>query len=162
MQIRETANDSLEGINYDFEVIDNPSLLHEKIIELNLKKNKSRLLAGYCWKWISKKNPNLKDIVIGDYKATWNLNSHGQSWIIHPDSVSEVGCIHTSQGLELDYVGVIIGPDLIVRDDKIITDVTKRASSDQSVKGIKNRLKENPEEAKRKQILLSKTPIEHS
>ncbi len=156
LQIRETANDSLEGINYDFEVIDNPSLLHEKIIELNLKKNKSRLLAGYCWKWISKKNPNLKDIVIGDYKATWNLNSHGQSWIIHPDSVSEVGCIHTSQGLELDYVGVIIGPDLIVRDDKIITDVTKRASSDQSVKGIKNRLKENPEEAKKEADIIIK------
>ena len=129
LQIRETANDSLEGINYDFEVIDNPSLLHEKIIELNLKKNKSRLLAGYCWKWISKKNPNLKDIVIGDYKATWNLNSHGQSWIIHPDSVSEVGCIHTSQGLELDYVGVIIGPDLIVRDDKIITETPTNISS---------------------------------
>src|SRR3989344_2217205 len=148
LQIKETANESLEGINYDFQVMDNPSLLHKKIIELNKGKNKSRLLAGYCWKWISKKNSELKDIVIGDYKATWNLNSHGQSWIIHPDSVSEVGCIHTSQGLELDYVGVIIGSDMIVRDGKIVTDVTKRASSDQSVKGIKNRLKENPKEAK--------------
>ncbi|MDO8577062.1 MAG: DUF2075 domain-containing protein [Candidatus Daviesbacteria bacterium] len=149
LQIRETANDSLEDINYDFEVIDNPSLLHKKIIELNQEKNKSRLLAGYCWKWISKKNPNLKDIVIGDYKATWNLNSQGQSWIIHPDSVSEVGCIHTSQGLELDYVGVIIGLDMVVRNGKIVTDPTKRANSDLSFKGINNRLKENPEESKK-------------
>ncbi len=156
LQIRETANESLEGINYDFKVVDNPSILHKKIIDLNQKNNKSRLLAGYCWKWISKKNTNLKDIVIGDYKATWNLNSHGQSWIIHPDSVSEVGCIHTSQGLELDYVGVIIGPDMIVRDGKIITDVTKRATSDQSVKGIKNRLKENPEEAKQAADMIIK------
>lgn len=148
LQIKETANESLENINYDFQVIDSPLALHKKITDLNRENNKSRMLAGYCWNWISKKNPLLKDIIIGEYKATWNLNSHGQSWIIHPDSVSEVGCIHTSQGLELDYVGVIIGPDMIVRNGKIITDAMKRASSDQSVKGIRNRLKENPEEAK--------------
>jgi len=148
LQIRETANDSLEDMNYDFQVIDNPAHLHQNIIELNKENNKSRLVAGYCWKWISKKNPSLKDIVIGDYKATWNLNSHGQSWIIHPDSVSEVGCIHTAQGLELDYVGVIIGPDLVIRDGKVVTDATKRAISDLSFKGIKNRLRENPEESK--------------
>ncbi len=149
LQIKETANESLEDINYDFKVIDNPSDLHKKIIELNKENNKSRVLAGYCWNWVSKKNPNLKDIVIGEYKATWNLNSQGQSWIIHPDSVSEVGCIHTSQGLDLDYVGVIIGPDMIVRNGKIVTDATKRASTDQSVKGIRNSLKERPEEAKK-------------
>ena len=149
LQIKETANESLEGINYDFKIMDNPAVLHEKIIELNKENNKSRVLAGYCWNWISKKNPKINDIVIGEYKATWNLNSQGQSWIIHPDSVSEVGCIHTSQGLELDYVGVIIGPDMIVRNGKIVTDATKRASTDQSVKGIRNRLKENPEEAKK-------------
>ncbi|MFH1407941.1 MAG: DUF2075 domain-containing protein [Patescibacteria group bacterium] len=148
LQIRKTANESLEDINYDFKVMDNPSVLHKKIIDLNKKNNKSRLLAGYCWKWISKKNTEFKDIIIGDYKATWNLNSHGQAWIIHPGSVSEVGCIHTSQGLELDYVGVIIGPDMIVRNGKIITDATKRASSDHSFKGIKNRLKENPDESR--------------
>ncbi|MDO8639374.1 MAG: DUF2075 domain-containing protein [bacterium] len=149
LQLRETANESLAGINYDFQVIDNPSDLHKKIIDLNQENNKARVLAGYCWKWISKKNSELKDIVIGDYKATWNLNSHGQSWIIHPDSVSEIGCIHTSQGLELDYVGVIIGPDMVVRNGKIVTDATKRANTDLSFKGIKNKLKENPEEAKK-------------
>ncbi|MDO8658293.1 MAG: DUF2075 domain-containing protein [Candidatus Levybacteria bacterium] len=156
LQIRETANESLEDINYDFKVMENPSILHQKIIDLNQENNKSRLLAGYCWKWISKKNPELKDIVIGDYKATWNLDSQGQAWIIHPDSVSEVGCIHTSQGLELDYVGVIIGPDMVVRKGKIITDATKRASSDQSFKGIKNKLKENPEESKKMADMIIK------
>ena len=149
LQIKETANETLEGMNYDFEVIDKPSVLHQKIKDLNKENNKARLLAGYCWRWISKNSPEVKDIVIGDYKATWNLNSQGQSWIVHPDSVTEVGCIHTSQGLELDYVGVIIGPDMVVRNGKIITDATKRATSDQSVKGIKNRLKEKPEETKK-------------
>ena len=148
LQIRQTANDTLEDINYDFQIMDNPTLLHQVIIKVNVTNNKSRMLAGYCWKWVSKTKPELKDIIIGDYEATWNLNSHGQAWIIHPDSVREVGCIHTCQGLELDYAGVIIGPDLVVRDGKIITDATKRAGSDKSVFGYKKMLTENPEQAK--------------
>jgi len=148
LQIRPTATDTLREINYDFRVVDSPALIHMEITEKNLINNKSRIVAGYCWKWISKKNPSLKDIVIGDYAATWNLSLHGQSWIIHPDSVKEVGCIHTCQGLELDYVGVIIGPDLVVRDGKIITDATKRANTDQSLKGLKSMMKVDPEKAK--------------
>lgn len=148
LQIRHTANESLEGINYDFAVFDGPAIIHREIISKNLANNKSRMVAGYCWNWISKNNPELKDIVIGDYSATWNLSLHGQAWIIHPDSVREVGCIHTCQGLELDYVGVIIGPDLIVRNGEVITDATKRASTDQSLKGINKLRKANYEEAK--------------
>jgi uncharacterized protein len=148
LQIRPTANNTLEEVNYDFQVIDNPSSVHEKIIQKNEFNNKSRILAGYCWKWVSKTQPELKDIVIGDYTARWNLNEHGQAWIVHKNSVNEVGCIHTCQGLELDYAGVIIGPDLIVRDGKIITDASKRASTDKSIFGYKKMLKENPEIAK--------------
>lgn len=140
LQIRATANETLEGVNYDFKVIDSPQELHDKIIELNKKNNKSRLVAGYCWKWSNKKNEVIEDIVIGDYAAAWNLLSHGQAWLVHPESVTEVGCIHTCQGLELDYVGVIIGSDMIVRNGKVITDVTKRATTDQSVKGMKRML----------------------
>ncbi|MEO6513125.1 MAG: DUF2075 domain-containing protein [Candidatus Saccharimonadales bacterium] len=147
LQIHDTANETLEGIDYDFNVVDSPTELHNLIIEKNMSKNKARLLAGYCWKWISKKQPTLRDIVIGDYEATWNLNEDGQGWIAKPNSVSEVGCIHTSQGLELDYVGVIIGPDLVVRNGKVITDVTERASTDRSVAGWKKLMKEKPDEA---------------
>lgn len=147
LQIRETANESLEDIEYDFQVLDNPQEVHNQIILKN-ENNKSRIVAGYCWNWISKKNPELKDIIIGDYSASWNLNSHGQAWIVHPDSVKEVGCIHTCQGLELDYVGVIIGPDLIVRNGQVITDATKRAATDQSLKGLKAKMKTDPEGAK--------------
>lgn len=143
LQIEETANETLEGINYDFKVFNNPSLLHSEIINLNKKNNKSRVVAGYCWEWVSKKNPNLKDIVLNNYSAKWNLTEHGQAFLIHPDSVTEVGCIHTCQGLELDYVGVIIGPDLIVRNGKVLTDGTKRASTDRSLRGITSDLREN-------------------
>jgi DUF2075 family protein len=145
LQIRETANKTLEDIDYDFKVFDNPKELYETIVEKNKPKNKARLVAGYCWKWISKKHPELKDIVIDDFKATWNLNSHGQSWIIHPESVSEVGCIHTSQGLEVDYIGVIIGPDLIVRNGEVVTQPEERASTDKSIHGWKKLMKEDPQ-----------------
>ena len=91
----------------------------------------------------------LYDIEIENYCARWNLDKDGQAWIIQPNSVSEVGCIHTCQGLEVDYVGVIIGPDLIVRDGKVITVPEERASSDKSVSGWKKRMKENPEETKK-------------
>jgi hypothetical protein len=144
LQIRETANDKLNANDYDFRIVDSPAELHNIICEKNKEKNKARLVAGYCWKWISKRNPHLKDIVIGDYKATWNLDSDGQAWIIKPDSVSEVGCIHTCQGLELDYVGVIVGNDLIVRNGKIITQPQERASTDKSIHGWKSLLREKP------------------
>lgn len=148
LQIRDTANDTLEGINYDFRVFDNLSDLYKEIVRKNKLNNKSRLVAGYCWNWVSKKNLNLDDFVIGDFTAKWNLSEHGQSWIIRENSVEQIGCIHTCQGLELDYVGVIIGPDLIVRDNKVITDFHKRASTDQSLKGLKTIEKNNFGKAK--------------
>ncbi len=148
LDIKSTANDTLGGIDYDFKVIDSPKKLHEQIIKNNKTNNKSRMVAGYCWKWISKKHPELKDIVIGDYKATWNLDKHGQAFIIHPESVSEVGCIHTCQGLELDYVGVIIGPDFVVRDGVVFTLPEERASTDKSIFGWKKLMREDPGYAK--------------
>jgi uncharacterized protein len=144
LQIRETANTMFDTSDYDFKIIDTPQELHA-IIKKKNSANKARVVAGYCWNWISQKNPLLKDIVIGNYKATWNLNDDGQAWIIKPDSVEEVGCIHTCQGLEVDYVGVIVGPDLIVRNGKVLTKPEKRASSDRSIFGWKKLFKTDPD-----------------
>lgn len=144
LQIRETANEILETSDYDFRIVDSPAELHELIRYKNKAKNKARLVAGYCWKWISKKNPLFKDIVIGNYKATWNLDSDGQTWIIKPDSVNEVGCIHTCQGLEVDFIGVIVGPDLVIRNGTVITLPGERASTDKSIHGWKALYKEDP------------------
>lgn len=145
LQIRRTANDTIDTNDYDFRIVDSPTELHDLIRVRNTEKNKARMVAGYCWKWVSKKQPVLKDIVIGDFSATWNLDSDGQAWIIKPDSVSEVGCIHTSQGLEVDYIGVIVGPDLIVRNGKVITQPGERASTDRSIHGWKKLQKTSPE-----------------
>ena len=120
--------------------------------------NKARLVAGYCWDWVSKKSKTLNDIIIPEHNFAmrWNLASDGNLWIISPESVNEIGCIHTCQGLELDYVGVIIGDDLIVRDGKIITNPDKRAKTDASLKGYKKLYRENPEEAEKKADLIIK------
>ena len=70
--------------------------------------------------------------------------------MIQPDSDKQVGCIHTCQGLELDYVGVIIGPDLIVRDGELATNPSARAKTDTSLNGYKKELKVNPVRAAKK------------
>lgn len=145
LQIRETANETLDTREYDFRIVDSPAELHDLIRAKNKRNNKARMVAGYCWDWISKKKPLLKDIVINDYKATWNLETDGQAWIIKPDSVNEVGCIHTCQGLEVDYIGVIIGPDLIVRDGRVLTQPTERSKMDKSIQGWKKLVKDDPE-----------------
>lgn len=150
LDIRETANTTLDTDEYDFRVFDNPAELHSLVELKNRANNRSRVVAGYCWKWPSKKNAQAWDIELPefDYRRRWNLDKDGSLWIVTPGSVEQVGCIHTCQGLELDYVGVIIGPDLVYRDGHIVTDATKRASSDQSVKGLKAMLKAEPAAAR--------------
>jgi DUF2075 family protein len=152
LQIRETANDSFQSadFNYDFRVVDSPSELRDLIFEKNKINNKARLVAGYCWDWKSQKNPGAYDIVIPefDFQMRWNLKSYGSTWIIDPNSVNEVGCIHTCQGLEVDYIGVIIGPDLIYRDGQVLVDPAKRSKDDKSIFGYKKLLSDRPEYAK--------------
>ena len=150
LDIRKTANFDGFDDEYDFKIFDNPNDLRDAIFEKNKTNNKARLVAGYCWDWPKneRNNPDYHDIQIPayDFKMGWNFE-RTDSWAIDPESVNEVGCIHTSQGLEFDYVGVIIGNDMRYENGKIVTDFTERAKTDQSMKGIKKLYKENPEEA---------------
>ena len=131
---------------FDFKIVDSPTELHELVKEKNKINNKSRVVAGYCWEWVSRKDKNKSDIKFPEFsfEADWNLTAHGSKWIIHEESVKEVGCIHTCQGLELDYVGVIIGPDLVVSNGELITDPAARAKSDKSLNGYKKALDIDP------------------
>ena len=131
---------------FDFKIVDSPTELHELVKEKNKINNKSRVVAGYCWEWVSRKDKNKSDIKFPEFsfEADWNLTAHGSKWIIHEESVKEVGCIHTCQGLELDYVGVIIGPDLVVAKGELITDPAARAKSDKSLNGYKKALDIDP------------------
>jgi DUF2075 family protein len=150
LQIRGTAHNDLTNINYDFKVFDSPSELRDLIFEKNKEKNSARMVAGYCWDWKSQKDTKAKDIIFDEYKfgMQWNLASDSMLWIMKQDSVNEIGCIHTCQGLELDYVGVIIGEDLIVRENVVLVDPAKRSKMDSSIKGYKKLLNENPAEAR--------------
>ncbi len=154
LEIRPTANEMLDTRDFDFRVVDDPNELRDLIFEKNKIRNRARLLAGYCWDWEKEKrdDSNHHDIVISEHNfgMSWNLGKDGLQWLIKPNSVNEVGCIHTSQGLELDYVGVIIGDDLRYEDGSVLTDVSKRAKTDQSVKGSKKGMKENPDYMKKK------------
>ncbi len=131
---------------FDFRIVDSPIELHDLIKTKNLENNKSRVVAGYCWDWVSKKNPQELDIKFPEFgfAAEWNLDRANQAWIIHPDSVKEIGCIHTCQGLELDYVGVIVGPDLVFESGELITVPAARAKTDKSLHGYKKEMKVNP------------------
>ena len=152
LDIRKTANSNGFDLDYDIRICDTPNEVRDLIFEKNKIKNKARLLAGYCWNWIAdgKNKSNVYDITIPEYNfaMSWNLEN-SQTWAIDSESVNEIGCIHTSQGLEFDYVGVIIGDDLRYEKNQIITDVTKRAKTDQSIKGIKTMNVKNPEKAKK-------------
>lgn len=149
LQINETANYDFSSLDYefDFKVFNDPKKLQEAIFEKNLINNKARLVAGYCWPWDSKKDNTAYDFKEEEFgfNMRWNMTDYGGKWIIDPNSVSEIGCIHTAQGLEVDYVGVIIGNDLIVRDGEVLVNPSERDKGDRTVIGWKKGIKENPE-----------------
>lgn len=151
LEIRETANFDLKDINYDIRILDSPEKMQELIIERNrTSHNRARILAGYCWNWKKEgvNDSSVHDIKIGNFEISWNLKNT-TTFAIDEDSIHEAGCIHTSQGLEFDYVGVIIGDDMRYENGTVITDFTKRAKTDQSLKGIKKLYKEDPELARK-------------
>ncbi|MDZ7810765.1 MAG: DUF2075 domain-containing protein [Arhodomonas sp.] len=149
LQLRETAQDDLSGIAYHLEVFDTPTALRDRIFTLHEQGHKARLVAGYCWDWVSKNDPDAWDITFPEhgFRMQWNLNNDEGRYLEKPHSIDQIGCIHTVQGLEMDYVGVIIGPDLIVRDGHVITQPSERAGTDRSLHGYKTARKREPEAA---------------
>ena len=146
LQVREVTNKTNGSLNYEINVFDSPNELFNQIEARAAEHFSARVVAGYCWKWVSRKQADAFDIEMPEFKfkKRWNLASHGSYWIVEPESIAEIGCIHTCQGLELDYVGVIIGKDLLVRDDRIVTDATQRAPDDKTIRGYKTQLKLDP------------------
>ena len=149
--IRATANSNLDRGAFDVRLFDDPVSMHAAIRQANVN-NRARIVAGYCWNWVSKKNPALNDIVIQEhgYAARWNLASEGNTWIISATGVEEVGCVHTCQGLEVDTIGVIIGPDLVARNNEILVNPGARARSDASLKGWRQALASDPDATQRR------------
>ena len=129
----ETLAVPLGELNYDFRVFDDATQMREALREKNAD-NKARMVAGYCYDRNVKHHRGDVDISLpGGFQAKWNLEND-KIWAINPKSFEEVGCIHTAQGLEFDYVGVLIGNDLTYDKDfgRVVTNKTAISKDDKS------------------------------
>lgn len=107
-----------EIANYDFKIFADVNDMVEAIKKLDKKIGLCRNAAGYAWEWISKGMKNYEEIIkagkedirIGNYKYVWNMTN--QEFILSENAVNEIGCIHTLQGYDLNYVGVILGYEI--------------------------------------------------
>ncbi|MDT0149854.1 DUF2075 domain-containing protein [Priestia aryabhattai] len=103
---------------FEFKVLDTPQEVYVKVKEKNDEGYNARMLAGYAWDWTSQKQGNgngeINDVKIPEhhFSMPWNARSLSTTWAIKADGINQIGCVHTSQGLEFDYVGIIIGNDL--------------------------------------------------
>ncbi|MHA8050201.1 DNA/RNA helicase domain-containing protein [Aquirufa sp. ROCK-SH2] len=99
-----------QSLEYECYLFDDIQLMVNEIKKREKSDGLSRLIAGYAWEWISNKDKSAYDIIIQETKLRWN--SVAIDWVNSPNSIDEVGCIHTTQGYDLNYTGVIIGPEL--------------------------------------------------
>ncbi|SHE15180.1 Uncharacterized conserved protein [Chlamydia abortus] len=126
LQIQPTANyDGWDHEAFGFELVDTPNQLYDMIYSKVNEGFKARLLAGFAWDWTGEREGNrngeVPDVRIEEhgFQMPWNARSISSTWAIHESGVNQIGCVHTSQGLEFDYVGVIIGNDLKYDLDKL-------------------------------------------
>ncbi len=134
LQIGEPVDTDNQEILFDIRVFEDPNELRDTLREINKESNKARMVAGYCYDWNVKNHRGDYDIYLENgFKAQWNLATD-KIWAINPKSFEQVGCIHTAQGLEFDYIGVFIGKDLRYdpKTGRIITDPTQISSDDNS------------------------------
>lgn len=110
LKVRLPDREKFHSKGYEFMVFDTmPDLLRE-IRQRDQTYGLARLIAGYAWPWVSRKNPHLYDIEIADVRLRWN--SIHVDWINSPNAIREVGCIHTTQGYDLNYAGIIFGHEI--------------------------------------------------
>ncbi|MCR4296777.1 MAG: DUF2075 domain-containing protein, partial [Elusimicrobia bacterium] len=142
LHIRPTGNFENWGDGqYDFRVFDRAEDLYAALRAKN-SANKARLIAGYSWEWPTKgreRGGAVKHVQADGLSLPWNYS--GESWAASADGIEQVGCIHTSQGLEFDWMGVLIGDDLYYKDGAVRSDPSKRAKTDKSLHGWKGEFK---------------------
>jgi DUF2075 family protein/phage repressor protein C with HTH and peptisase S24 domain len=148
LHIKKTANfDGWDRKDFEFVIFDDPNEMRKAIKAKNADGYTARMLAGYAWKWSSEKegNPNseIEDVTIPAYNFAmpWNSRKARTTWAIDKTGVDQIGCIHTSQGLEFDYVGVIVGDDLKFDPDSMSYYIDWNAYRDSTgKKGLKKDL----------------------
>ncbi len=148
LQIKQTANyDGWDRGSFDFKIFDDPNALRAAIKAKHDAGFRARILAGYAWEWTGEKDGNsdaqVPDVKIAEYdfEMPWNSRKAGTTWAIDPNGVDQIGCVHTAQGLEFDYVGVIVGADL--RFDPVTMEFVTNWKEYKDVSGKKG-LKDDP------------------
>ncbi|MCG9971157.1 DUF2075 domain-containing protein [Gramella sp. YB25] len=132
---------------FDFQIFDSPRELYSTIASKEKEKpNSARLVAGFCWPWSKKLDANgelVNDVQIGSFAMPWETHSKIRppkgyvqwfEWAYRPEGIKQIGCIYTAQGFEFDYIGVIIGDDLVYdpESDSLKADIT--ATEDPTLK----------------------------
>ncbi|MFJ5738417.1 DNA/RNA helicase domain-containing protein [Streptomyces microflavus] len=116
-------------------VVESPQELEAFLDDRRSQGYSARMSAGYCWKWTKEVPPGEAlpaDVVIGEWERPWNVFGDravagappAALWATDPAGFGQVGCVYTAQGFEYDWSGVIIGPDLVWRNDRWVTDRT--------------------------------------
>ena len=131
LNIEVTANPFWDASNpFEFKIFDSPEALEKAIHAKAAEKASARMSAGFCWKWSDPDSTGnlLDDVVVGDWKRPWDAKPGAGRlakgippaalWAYDPNGIGQVGCVYTAQGFEFDYIGVIIGKDLVYRSDK--------------------------------------------
>ena len=139
-------------------VAEEPSLMEMRLHQMLDQGYGARIAAGYCWPWSDAKTgrPLRLDVQIGDWHKPWNNKketSHEGApgtpfWASDAAGFGQVGCVYTAQGFEYDYAGVIIGPDLVWRDDRWVArpershdSQVKRAPAEDFDRAVRNTYK---------------------
>lgn len=124
LQIRDTANfDGWDKESFEFKIMDSPQDLEKYIQRKRINGYTARIVAGFAWPWTAAKDGNpdaeIADVKIAEYgyARPWNSRHDQYTWAIDESKSHQIGCIHTSQGLEFDYVGVILGRDIYYDSD---------------------------------------------
>ena len=130
------GDEKFKSPSYEFKLYDSLNLLYSDLQNKETEFGLCRLLSGYSWEWKSKKN-DVTDITIDGLSLKWN--STNEDWINSDNAFNEVGCIHTTQGYDLNYTGIIFGNEITYdRETKSIKIIAKNYHDKKGKNGIQD------------------------
>lgn len=124
--------------NYELKLFDSFKEMHEKILEKEEQYGLCRLCTGYGWKWSGDKKEDASDIVLDGISIKWNSCTTG--WLCDEKLKYEMGSVYSLHGLDLNYAGVVIGPELYfdensgkirINEEHFFDEMLKRGTSEE-------------------------------
>jgi uncharacterized protein len=116
---------------FDLRLADSPMQMEVFLAARQQAGETARISAGYCWPWSDPRPDDslVADVQIGSWTRPWNVKSDrsvgaapgSAFWATDPAGFGQVGCVYTAQGFEYEWSGVIIGPDLVARNGRLVT-----------------------------------------